>query len=611
MLRELNRWMLIGAAGLLLAASPLDRAMPPAPGAVRIVRAGTSIPQASLAAAIAAAQPRDVIELGTGTYTGSFAIVQRPDLTIRAAPQAHAVLTLRDARFAAPNALWLPLDGASGAWRTVEPVGASVHRADGRRILWAKDRAHFDLLRGLGIATALREAGRTLLFLEGADPRTTPLWISAGDAPVISCERSPRLRLEALDVRFGGAQSIDFRAGCEGWVIDGVSIFGGRDGVRVKHGQSSRGTLRRSWIVNHLDLRWFWRDVKGNLLMEGGAVSIAGEGQLLEDSVIEGWFNGVGIPCASCQSADLVVRRCLLRGILDDAFELDGFLARGQIHDNRATDVFVGVSADPRFGVAGQPTRFYRNSFETTRTPPFDRALASVGRPSFTKLHPSIGTDGKPVGPADLDFYQNTLIGDAEIAKGAPQGSLIAYPLRVRWRNNVMISRVGPLVRHTGSAADGNVFEGNLYHQVEPGKVFENWALPYGQRATHATLDAARTSPAGQAAGWEAQGIQGWPTLGIDSAPALPAGWPDSAALVGARDRGSFERGPQQIDAIELSPTGWAHVRGRGLAPESAILYQGAPLRELVVLSSTAAIGRVSDDAPPAPPTLLSITPAP
>lgn len=602
----MNRLLVLAAAALMLGASPLDGGFPAGEGAVRIVRGTASIPQTSLAAAISAAQPNDAIELGSGTYVGPFVVAQRPDLTLRAAPQAHPVLTLRDARFAAPNALWAPLDGVPGAWSTTASVGMSIHHGDGRRILWAKDRAHFDELKGLGIAVALRETGRTLLFLEGQDPGATPLLISASDAAVITCDRSPRLRLEALDVRIGGAQGVDLRAGCDDAVLDGLTVFGGRDGIRVKHGLSQRVTLRRSWIVNDLDPRWFWRDLKSNLFMEGTAVLIGGEQQLLEDSVIEGWFNGIATACPDCRNTDTVLRRSLLRGILDDAFELDGFLLRGEIYENHVIDAFVGVSFDPRFSEPGQPTRIYRNWFETTRHPPFDRALQTVGRPTFTKLQPSVAADGTTVGPGDVDFYQNTLIGDAEIVKGAPNTGSPGYPVRMRWRNNVMISRVGPMVRHTGSPADGNSFEGNLYWQTEAGPVFQNWALPAGNNVLHTTLAEARASAAGQAAGWEAQGIQGSPELGVDSAPALPAGWPDSIAPVGGRDRGALERGPLQIDRVELLPTGWVLAHGRGFANGVAIPYQGSPLSGVQILSSTTAIGW--PDAPPAAPHLLSIT---
>src|SRR5262245_18158958 len=237
--------------GLLLSASrvgraepsPLDRPMPPEERGPVLV------------AALQAAQPGAVIELETGTYTGQFPIVGKPNLTLRAKPGAHVVLTHRDPRFAAVNQLWVPIAGTPGQYLTTEGVGSSIYRRNGDRILYAKSRAHFEQLIADGIPSALREAGNTLLYLSGDDPRTTPLWVSATDASVVTCEESPRRRLVGLDTRFGGAVGIDVKHGCDVMLIEGVSVYGGRDGIRVKDGLSSHVTVRRSWIANHIDRR--------------------------------------------------------------------------------------------------------------------------------------------------------------------------------------------------------------------------------------------------------------------------------------------------------------------------------------------------------------------
>jgi len=231
--------------GLALAdPSPLDRPMPaPERGP-------------ALTAALAAAQPGAVIALDAGTYTGQFQVNGKANLVIRPKPGAHVVLTHRDARFAAPNTLWSPVAGSPGLYRIPQVVGSSIHRANGARILYAKDRAQLDVLIADGIPSALRGTGDTLLYLGGDDPRTTPLWISATDASVVTCDHSPQLRLEGLDIRFGGAVGIDVKA-CDDIVIDGVTIYGGRDGIRLKYADSARAIIRRSWIVNHIDPRWW------------------------------------------------------------------------------------------------------------------------------------------------------------------------------------------------------------------------------------------------------------------------------------------------------------------------------------------------------------------
>ncbi len=545
-----------------------------------------------LAAALEAAQPGAVIELETGTYTGQFPILHKPDLTLRARRGAHVVLTHRDPRFAAPNQLWSPVAGAPGLYRTTEGVGSSIYRLNGNRILYAKTRAHLDQLIADGIPSALREAGDTLLYLSGDDPRTTPLWVSATDASVVTCDESPRLRLEGLDIRFGGAVGIDVKHGCDGMVIEGVSIYGGRDGVRVKDGLSQHVTVRHSWIANHIDRRWFWKDVKLNLPVEGSGVLVPGIGQRVEENVIQGWFNGVGTFCfaETCPAVDPLVRRNLIVDILDDAIEMDGVTVRGEVSENLIRDVFMGFSFAPRqVRTPGEDTWIHHNTVKVTRTPFFDRDDGSIGRPSLTKFN---GARAR-----DLLFEHNTAVGEANLARGAPSGSL-DYPIHVRWLRNILVSRKGPLVRQTGSPADGNLFEGNVYALGEPtGNAYQNWALPAGQTSDHATLAAARASAAGRAAGWEAQGFEAVPQFVLEGEPSsLREGSP-------AEGRGAFERAPLRVDSITELPTGWIVVRGAGFESTGSGLGVESP----IVVSSTTAFARVDEDLPPAPPQLIDV----
>jgi hypothetical protein len=564
-----------------------------------------------LQARINAAAPGDVIELETGTYTGRVIISGRPGLTLRAAPGADPVLTLRDPRFAAPNALWTQVVGQ--LYRTTEPVGLSVYFADGRRIMWAKTSAHFSQLAQLGIPTAFRNGAETLIALCGLDPRVTPLMVSASDQPVIQCIDSPRVHLEGLDVRFGGAQCIDFRGGCDDSMVYGVSVYGGRDGIRVKDGASSNVIVRRCWIANDLRPEWFYRDVKGNTAMEGSAVLLPGDRQEAEDNVIEGWFNGIQTYSAVRGSSDVQIRWNLIRDILDDAIELDGYCDRGKIYENYVADAFVGLSFDPRLvHDEGQPTLIYRNSFTLLRRPNFDRATetsaATVGRPSFIKLQPS-AKDGQPYGPRDLAIYHNTIVADAEIVKGAPQGSFIAYPVRVRWFNNVFVSRVGPIVRHTGTQADGNELEGNLYWQIDrmTGRVFEDWGTPVGKKTFATMLEGARDSEAGVAARWEHAGLDAPPMLSFQmEASSLRAGSPAIASGIRlpdgledtswGPDRGAWPVSPGiSLYQVERSESGWVYAFGRDFDSETQVYVAGVALLDQVVLSSRQIVGRLPE----------------
>ncbi len=593
--------MTLARCGVLLAAlaciaatkpSPLDRPMPAAE------RGG------ELVAALSAAGPGAVIELGAGTYTApptGFRISQKPNVTLRAAPGAHVVLTLRDPRFHASNTLWSPVEGAPGTYRIGEVLGSSIYRDDGRKVMYGRDRAHFDLLVSEGVPAAYRGAAETLLYLGGDDPRTTPLWVSFTDAAVLACEGSPGLRLEGLDVRFGGAVGINFGAGCDGSVLDGLTVFGGRDGVRVKNGLSSRVTVLRCWIVNSIDRRWRYRDAKGNVIYEGSAVSIPGVGHVVEESVLEGWFNGIQtFAFGGVATIDPVIRGTLIQDILDDAVELDGVTVRGEVAETLILDALICFSFSPRqVRAPGEYTRVHHSRCQATRDVQNDRD-GTVGHAQGTKFnsHPIVA--GVPTAATDLLFERNTFYCAAECWRGAPTGQQ-AYPSRTRARGNVFVSRGGPIMRHTGGPEDGNEFEGNAYWLEGPGLFAENWGTRYnGTRIAYQTLEAARSSAPGVAARWEATGVYADPLLARPGEPSsLRAGSP-------AEGRGAFERAPLRVDEIVRLPTGWILARGAGF--ESAAPVPG--LSDAVIVSSGLAFARALSPQP-APPRILSVDVAP
>lgn len=498
------------------------------------------------------------------------------------------MLTLRDARFAVPNELWTLV--SDGIYRTTQPVGWDIHRLNGQRIVWAKDRTHFDTIMADQVPVAFRGTGETLIYLGGDDPRTG-LWISSSDAAVLACTNSPRLHLEGIDIRFGGAVGINFAIGCDDSVIDGVTIFGGRDGVRAKDALSKHIIVRRSWIVNDIDDRWWWRDVKGNTPVEGTGLTLPGVNQVVEDNVIEGWMNGVGTVCnlANCPAVDPIIRRNLIRNILDDAIEMDGITVRGEVSENLILNTFVGFSFAPRLvQTPGEDTWIHHNAVQATRVPPFDRAIQPLGTPSLTKFNGGAARD--------LLFEHNTAVGEGNMIRGAPSGGGVLYPIHVRWFDNIIVSRVGPLVRHTGAVADGNSYDGNVYSlAVAAGNAFQNWTLPLGQTNAFATLAQAKASAVGQAAGWEARGLELDPQLLLPGQPSsLKVGSP-------AEGRGAFQRSALRVDSVTLLPTGWILVRGQGFQSRD----QGLGLRDPIVVSNTTAFAREFDKLEA--PTILGV----
>jgi hypothetical protein len=115
-------------------------------------------------------------------------------------------------------------------------------------------------------------------------------------------------------------------------------------------------------------------------------------------------------------------------------------------------------------------------------------------------------------------------------------------------------------VSHSGLAADGIVFESNLYHRLFPCDLILNWNFVSTQGSTdrdYPDLASARASPEGRSAGWESRGVDSLDPgfrdpanhdLGLaPGSPALDAGVPlpytspDSTRIERLPDIGAIE----------------------------------------------------------------------
>jgi parallel beta helix pectate lyase-like protein len=378
---------------------------------------------------------------------------------------------------------------------------------------------------------------------------------------VLACSNSARLKIQGLDIRFGGAVGINAVA-CEDLVIEENTIYGGRDGVRLKNGDSPRAVVRRNWIVNHIDRRWWYRDMKGNVAFEGSGIAAPGDHVRIEENIVQSWFNGIGTFLAT-GTVDPLIRGNWIVDILDDAIEMDGVCVRGEVAENLIEDAFVGFSFAPRqVQTAGEDTWVHHNTVYATRKEHFDRNLGACsddfvgpgcGYPSGTKFNPGA--------PQDLVFEHNTIIAWKHAVRGAPSGG--PPPVHVRWYDNVLISEVAPTVRETGLVTGQNDYQRNVYQLKTPASnMFQLW----NGTSSFSSLAKARVA----APEWEIEGREGTDVTG----------------------RGAFEPAvPLRVDSRIPLATGWVLVRGAGFVPGPG------------VVSSTTAF----EDPPPGPPTLLSV----
>ena len=539
----------------------------------------------TLTAAIAAAAPGATISLATGTYTGNFTITSKTNLTIQRAAGAYVVITSRDPRFSTvPNSLWTP-QGAPNVWTIAEVIGVTVWRTDGRKILIAEDAAKFATIVAAGVQCVLREGASTRIYLEGADPNTTPLYVSNGDGACIAAIGSTGLTLRGLNIWFGGAQGVNFDDGspCHNATIEECTIVGGKDAIRNKNGAGSDMLYRRNWLCSYNDPRWYYRDQKGNSSMEGSAIASGGTNQTGEENFIQGWFNGIGMgPAGAATSTNPIIRRNFMVDLNDDAFELDAKVdvgASGQITENRVREGFVGFSFSPRqFNSAATFPCSY-NTLECMKAPLEDRAIPGsqfFGQGTKLNSHP-LGTAARY-----LTFTFNSVYAFNDTFRWAP-ASQDTFPSDCIATDNVICGLFGPLVRNTGSASAGNSFQRNFYYMKNAGEFCRNWAVDFGGSNTAATLAAALALPALITAGWDLTAVQANPQF-------VETDVPGSVALGSpAATRGAWlqNRTFRMDSATELA-TGWILIRGDGFDSVGT----GLPFTELFVASMTTAFAR-------------------
>ncbi len=514
---------------------------------------------AELTAAIAGAGAGATISLQTGTYTGAFSITNKTNLTLKAAPGARAVITLRDTRFIVPNALW-STTATPDVWSIGEVIGLTVWRGK-QKILVCEDDASFDQLVAAKIQCVRRLASSTLIYLEGANPNNTVLYISASDSAALACFGCTGLTLHGLNIWFGGAQGINFDDGnpCSNVLVNECTILGGKDAIRSKNGASSDMTYRRNWLVGFNDDRWYYRDVKGNANMEGSAIASGGTNQLAEENFVQCWFNGIGMgPPVAGTSVNCIVRRNAMIDLDDDAFEFDAKVDGGAIQENLLINGFVGWSFSPRqYNIAADPIVCDWNTLQCEKSPLEERDIPGsqfFGQATKLNSHPA-GTAARY-----LTFTNNTVTSFNDTFRLAPS-SQDTYPSDIIVTDNIISGRFGPIVRNTGSAAAGNSFQRNHYWLQTPGEFSRNFAVDIaeGQSISYATFALAKAGPEVTAAGWETTGASGDPLFAIPGQPSsLRKGTPVAAG------RGAWTNRPFSISSVTPLATGWILIRGDG-----------------------------------------------
>jgi len=343
-------------------------------------------PFATIQHAVDLVEPGDVIYLKGGTYRESVTVTRsgRPDAYI---------LLAADPEVTAPPRHVSPGEGAGGAkW-----LGARVHLAG-----WVPaGNAWEDLGDGLYVTAEKRRVGTvtmdlphpknvyrpvgtriyhhgSLEELKKAEPPLLPGWWQdekagkvylrmdkdpppRGDAlrlGVLSCglefRNASHWVVEGLGFEvFGGGsypRGIEIRGG-EGVVIRGCDFHGMRTGVRLAKG-SQRCLVEACAFRDTSIWNWPWHACKSHDV-EGCAVSLAGgAGNVVRHNDIEGFFNGIA-PATWGDlendriNSDMDVHGNTFTHVADDCLEPEGSCMNVRFWDNRAFDVFMGISIAP------------------------------------------------------------------------------------------------------------------------------------------------------------------------------------------------------------------------------------------------------------------------
>ncbi len=535
-----------------------------------------------------------LIQLAAGVYTGNFNVTGKTNVTIESASgvASDVVITSRDARFLVPNSLFTSIGG--GVYTIGETFSSTIFRTDGRKVLLANDLTHFNQLVAAGIQVAL-SAATSRIYLEGANPNTTPLFISnTTNGATITCVNSPGLTIRKVSVYFGGAQGInlDDAAPCNTFTLDEVTVLGGKDAIRCKGGTQSATIVRRSWLVSSNDDRWYYRDVKGNSNMEGSAIACGGTTITHEENILQGWFNGIGFgPTGAATSANPTVQRNLMVDLDDDAIEADGKVDIGTgagVLENRLEDGFVCLSFAPRQFNAGVTFPISLNTMQCIKAPLEDRNVPGsqfFGQGTKFNSHPP-GTAAQW-----LTLTFNTIWSFNDTFRYAP-ASNDTWSSNIVATDNIIVGMFGPLVRMTGDANPGNSFQRNHYWLVnQPGDFSRGWAVDCCTQPTYATLALAKAGPEVTAAGWETTGSEGDPSFLLTSTPSsLNAGSP-------ATGRGAWLGGAFTITATTNLATGWILRRGTGFTSNGNNGALGM-MNPWVVSSTTAFARRLMGSTP-------------
>ncbi len=488
---------------------------------------------------------------GTVTIDGAGATLDGADAGLQTAPNTRWTL-IGGGVYEAEVAWAGPLEKSQVTW--VTPTSGSILAAYHKEELWTA------MARGPG---TMRN-GTKLRLRPGdlGDPNLLSLSAGISEA-VIKFENARGWILKDITLLHGGTTGILIGKSCQDILIEHVTCRDSFRGISTEFKPSEIKILNCT-VTNRWNDDWAWRegykdgekasdDFNGP--MRGTGMDFYGSNAEIAHNQIHGQWDGMGI-----RGNHIDAHHNTISGCHDDGVELEcGASSEIRFHDNLIYDVFDAIST-----VSNQPgpIYIYRNRLSANRLNVFDPSGNRAARFGYGL---KMGNDWG-IGASRVYFYQNTFYD-----KRMNLWDKGKTPWKdFRFLNNIFVSEglrdmTGETERyaifHTGLAADGCYWNGNLYFRPgHQGILFKNWNGT-GDVATLA--EAQKLYPA-----WETHGQQADPRfirldasvgagneflLSADSpardhAVPLPDNWPDSViAKDGRPDIGAMEYEPSSV----------------------------------------------------------------
>ncbi len=347
------------------------------------------------------------------------------------------------------------------------------------------------------------------------------------------------LGLSGIGLENAGQAQIYAGVAFDGLTLQSCTIRHGNYGIYINENVSNilvSGCVIED-VMDASQWNWSWGAVKGYLLrkwMEAIALKlIKGTDIRVTDTIIRGWFDGVGISGPSHHDVTNVeIDNNLFDYNGDDSIDIAHKKGIVNIHHNIVKRAYVCVSTNPS---ADDGVVYIHHNFFEASLDMGDDGKGGNATPYVWKGGPNSSQTATE--SQHIYAYMNTMYCAGGTVLNFEVSGLKSIR-HYRFIGNILYTTQGRCLQNSGVVADSNEFESNIYFRADSptAVIIHDWN---GDDSNHTTLAGARASYSG----WEVRGKNEDPNFlpGTDghidnTSPAykallhtdIPSGWPDA-----------------------------------------------------------------------------------